>query len=74
MAYVEKPQETAETGTKDLKVMPSLGIIGSFDDAPGPLQMAAVHQVLVLYYGTDNWLEERNKQMPGFYGCIRTTE
>ncbi len=46
-------------------------ITGTYDNESGPTQMEAVHQALMVYFGTENWLEERNKKMPGIYRFIR---
>lgn len=45
--------------------------VGSYDDDSGPAQMAAVHQALMVYFGTKDWMEERNKKMPGIYRFFR---
>jgi hypothetical protein len=47
-------------------------VTGSYDNEAGPVQMEAVHQALMVYFGTENWLEERNKKMPGIYRFMRT--
>lgn len=39
---------------------------GSFDDAPGPDQMRAIHHGLGAYFGTEDWLTARKQEMPGF--------
>ena len=38
---------------------------GTFDDAPGPDQMRAVHHGLIIYFGTVDWMEARRRERPG---------
>ncbi len=42
-----------------------LALGGTFDDAPGPDQMRAVHHALVTYFDSEDWLAARRQEMPG---------
>lgn len=42
-------------------------VVGTYDNAPGPVQMAAVHMALVAYFGTYDWLQERDRRFPAAY-------
>lgn len=39
-------------------------VVGSYDEAPGPVQMAAVHMALITYFGTYDWVQERDRRFP----------
>jgi hypothetical protein len=37
---------------------------GSFDEEPAAVQMRAIDHALRVYFATDEWLRERDKQIP----------
>ena len=46
------------------------GMSGTHDDVPPASQMEAIDRALMLYFGTSNWLFERNRIMPGLGGRL----
>jgi hypothetical protein len=36
-------------------------IVGSYDDASGPVQMKAQHIALIVYFGTYDWIAARQR-------------
>lgn len=60
------PEELEEAITDDgLVAARDEQFDGTYDEAAGPAQMEAVHKALIVYFGTENWMEERKRQMPG---------
>ena len=39
-----------------------------WDSAPPPEQMKAIDQVLRHYFGSEDWVRERNRALPGLAG------
>ncbi len=67
MKKTQAPATTLEILLAQPSSVPDSGIVGSYDEAPGPVQMAAVHMALITYFGTYDWIRERNRCFPMAY-------